>query len=245
MQDQAVLRRIDDRKAIILAEGTDAAKTYVAYPYGDRRRRPVSWIDRKTLNRMLADGVIEQTPKGYEIVSSARRRAKSKHAASAHAGQHRDMHSELVSHKDGSFRSAQVNRNSKSVLRRLSQSLDSRGEAFLCAAEIEAGERLGRDYARSGLTLSITQKYDNVGAGSSFANSHEDGCIGALDARKRVLDALAFVGPGLDKAVSAICCRDAGLEELELAQGWAKRSGKTVLKLGLGRLAEFYGTATG
>jgi hypothetical protein len=245
MRDQKILSWLSSRSAIILAEMQGGVATYAAYPYGDRRRRPVSWIEAPMFKRFVSDGILIETKKGYEIVPSAARRATSSASDSAHARQHREMEAQNFSHGDGSFRCAQVNRNSRNVLRILAGRLDSHGKAFLSGPEIMAGEQLSNDYARAGIGQSVTQNFMNAGGGSAGGNGAENSTIASLDARKRFNDALAHVGPGLDRAVMAICCKDMGLGELELAEGWAKRSGKTVLKLGLQRLAEFYGTEVG
>lgn len=245
MRDQRILSRLSSRKAIILAESEGGVATYAAYPYGDRRRRPISWLDATMFKRFVSDGVLIETKKGYEIVPSAARRAVISNPENAHARQHRDMASQSFSHDDGSFRPAQVNRNSRNVLRIIGQRLDGCGQPFLSGPEIVAGEQLANDYARAGSGLSMTQNFMNAGGGSSDGSGAENASIASLDARKRMADALAHVGPGLDRAVMAICCKEMGLGELELAEGWAKRSGKTVLKLGLQRLAEFYGTEVG
>ena len=47
------------------------------------------------------------------------------------------------------------------------------------------------------------------------------------------MDALAAIGPGLDRVVFAVCIRETGMGDVERAEGWPKRSGKVALKLGL------------
>jgi len=52
------------------------------------------------------------------------------------------------------------------------------------------------------------------------------------------------LGPGLGDVVLRVCCQLEGLEVVEKRMGWAARSGKIVLRIGLQRLArhfELYG----
>jgi hypothetical protein len=62
-----------------------------------------------------------------------------------------------------------------------------------------------------------------------------------LDARRRLNDALDYLGPGLDEMMLAICCYEQGLEACENVFSLPRRSAKMVLKLGLLRLSVFYG----
>ena len=67
----------------------------------------------------------------------------------------------------------------------------------------------------------------------------------ALNARKRVRDAMADLGPGLGDVVLRCCCLLEGLEVTEKKLGWSARSGKIVLRIALQRLARHYEETTG
>lgn len=240
-----LLSRLSRHNAIILEDECSGCVSYTAYPNGDRRCRPISWIRPDDFRRMLSAGEIAKGAKGFEIVPSAQRRADVS-SDDAHAGQHRNMESQSFSGEQGSFRAAKVNLNTQSGIRALARRLEHDGEAFLTAAEISAGESFTADYSRAAYGVVQTQNYATTGAGSGrHENSAELASIVALDSRKRLKQAQDFMGPGLSQAVMAICAKDMGLEQLERAEGWAKRSGKTVLKLGLQRLVSFYGSAPG
>ncbi len=63
-------------------------------------------------------------------------------------------------------------------------------------------------------------------------------------ARQRLNKALAAAGPGLSDLLLDVCCHLAPLESCEDARGWARRSARVVLKIGLDRLARHYGLLT-
>lgn len=247
MRNQALLRRITDHDAIIMQDRHAGCATYAAYPNGDRRRRPISWIEERLFLQFLSEGLIAKSGKGYAVVSSAARRARAMPSDQAHAAQHRDMESIVTTDAHGRFRPARINRNSGGVLERLARRKDASGAPFLSAAQRSAAEQFTRDYARSSLSVSITQNYMNVGGGATSGSGRgpEDASASALDAKARILDAMDYVGAPLNKTIMACCTQDMGLEDIERAQGWTQRSGATVLKIALQRLAEFYGTTPG
>lgn len=240
MHERAILRCMIDAKAVILQDGRDGVTSYAAYPRGDRRKRPSCFVPATMLKHFIADGVCIPTPRGFEIVQSAQQRHQGGHSA-----QHRDIISETVTDEHGRFRTAQINRHTRSPLHRLARRKRRSGERMFCDAEIEAGHRLARDYERSSLCVSVTQKYDNVGGGVGSGRGPEDVSAAALDAKRRYMDALDMLGPGLDRIVSAICCHNKDLSQIERDEGYSRNSGLAVLKLGLQRLSQFYGTQAG
>ena len=61
-----------------------------------------------------------------------------------------------------------------------------------------------------------------------------------MAAKARVASALEAVGPGLREMLEQVCLRASALEAAERGLGLPSRSGKTVLKLALQRLAAHY-----
>ncbi len=120
---------------------------------------------------------------------------------------------------------------------------------YLTEAEADAGEQLRRDYTHARLDARTTLNWDgmlaHVDRSPTSTPGPENVSAHALDARKRVERALAEVGPGLSDIVLETCCRLHGLEQSERTLGWPQRSGKLVLKIALGRLAEHYKLAGG
>lgn len=236
-----LLTRLYEKKALIVEDESGGCATYAAYPGGDRRCRPISWISKDVFTRWLADGVVLPRGKGFEVSAAAVRRR----GPGRHGGAQRTHCVETISGDDGIFRPAHVNLNTRSALRVLGNRLDSHGEPFLTPAQLEAGERFAADYARANYGRSQTQDYMRTGGDIARTNTEESAAVAAIDSRDRITEAIAYVGPGLSRAVISICGQDMGLEQMEKNEGWTRRSGRTVLKLALQRLVEFYGTAPG
>ncbi len=113
------------------------------------------------------------------------------------------------------------------------------GKPFLDTDEFEAGERLRADFTYASLMPRLTQHWaEPIGAGRGGAEA--DPRDSQIAAKQRFLRALDAVGPGLSDVLVAVCCHLQGLEDAEREFHWPTRSGKVVLKIALGRLAEHY-----
>ncbi len=257
MSLSSILSHLAAEKAVIFpAEFTGA---YVAYPNGDRRRRPICWLEAKEFTAISEENILQSEGHGFRVKESAVRRVLAKKSAMAgtkatprhHQNKSLEDREQFV-FKD-SLRTVQVNAR-RSPLRALAQSrrgpikqgqIGARPDKrYLSTAEIEAGERFARDYEFGNMNSVSTQNYaSSLGIQSSYEPS--DLPENRLDARNRVMDAIDVMGPGLDKVVTAICVNELTLERLERTEAWLKNSGFTLLKLGLQRLVNFYGTEVG
>lgn len=133
-------------------------------------------------------------------------------------------------------------RGAEAPLVRLGTRRGSDGRPFLLPEEVEAGERLARDWTRGQLMPSVTQSWSGMPAGGA-GGAGPDAEIGdfALDCRARVARALDAAGPELSGVLVDVCCFETGLEEVERARQWPRRSAKLLLKAGLSVLARHYG----
>lgn len=253
LKETRLLARIAHKQAVIMQDES-ANDMFIALPHGDRRRRPIAWIDRSMLDRMLASGALvaheRKHTKTFILAPSYKNRmseADRNGVRESFANQHRDVQMRDIYTPDGVRRSARVNR--ASVFTRLARHIDRSGHPFLLADEVEAGERFARDYDLSMMGSVSTQNFSDMGGGSGSGGGHfntaENMSMMALDAKRRVMDVLEMLGPGMDRTLVALCGREWGLEQLELAEGWPKRSAKTVLKLALVRLSAYYGCKPG
>ncbi|GAA0548486.1 hypothetical protein FHS83_000999 [Rhizomicrobium palustre] len=109
---------------------------------------------------------------------------------------------------------------------------------WLTPPEVEAGEKLRRDYTIGQLTQRLGVNYAMPIGGRSH---RPDMAETTLAARQRFNAAMKAAGPGLSELLFDICCYLKGLEESEKGRGWPRGSAKVVLKLALTRLAAHYG----
>ncbi len=119
------------------------------------------------------------------------------------------------------------------------------GRALITEAEFQAGERLREDFTKAGLTVRVTADWSLAPGTAPKGGGARAGQLEMTDmrlaARQRFARAMAVVGAGLSDVLISVCCHLQGLEDAERGLGWPQRSGKVVLKIALGRLAEHYG----
>lgn len=178
------------------------------------------------------------------LIEEDRRRRQSDMAAgqgpNCFAAQHGDYAIRRENFADGSHALMRVNL-SESPLSGLARRKGIDGKPFLNAALVQAAERLREDFERAQLGPRVAQNWDRF-LTSADRGVFGDGGIGEgpSAARKRVLDAMEHLGPGLSDVVMRVCCFLEGMEAAERRLGWSARSGKVVLKIGLERLLAFY-----
>ncbi|WOI29869.1 MULTISPECIES: DUF6456 domain-containing protein [Sulfitobacter] len=136
---------------------------------------------------------------------------------------------------------------SESPLSALARRRDKSGTLFLEQGMVLAGERLREDFELAQMGGSITQNWDNflTPGAKPTARGDNSGVMAAAEARKRVADAMADLGPGLSDVVLRCCCYLEGLETTEKRLGWSARSGKIVLRIALMRLKRHYDETVG
>jgi hypothetical protein len=124
----------------------------------------------------------------------------------------------------------------------LSRRRDKSGAPFLNRALVAAGERLREDFELSQMGPEAQSDWDEI----VLSNVRAAGKVGAAEgnppaqARMRVTQALADLGPGLGDVALRACCYLEGMESLERRMGWSARSGKIVLRIALQRLTRHY-----
>lgn len=127
----------------------------------------------------------------------------------------------------------------------LARRKDKDGQPLISTEQLQAGEKLRRDYTFAMLMPRVTASYTAAPAsashrGAGFAAGAEL-TDNVLAARELVNRALAAVGPELGGVLVDVCCHLRGLEMIERASGWPQRSSKIVLGIALQLLARHYG----
>lgn len=170
------------------------------------------------------------------------RRQGEDEAAAGYRRQHQVIQS-LGREIDGKRLQVLVN-IAESPLNWLAQRKDRSGKPFLSPEQVEAGERLRRDFTRAGMTPRMTSAYDGVpvSGGSGSVSRGLNVSEAQLSAHKRFSSAMDGVGPDLSEVLLRVCCFLEGIGAAERQLEWPARSGKIVLKIALDRLAHHYGS---
>lgn len=135
---------------------------------------------------------------------------------------------------------------SESPLLRLFMRKRADGTSYLSSCQLEAGERLRRDFERGALSPSLGIEWSRLeqGAGGKSnkgTGGQQDLSNAAYAARTRFRKALISVGDEFAGPLLDFCCFLKGLEEIEREKRWPARSGKQILAMALASLARHYG----
>lgn len=128
-------------------------------------------------------------------------------------------------------------------LQLLARRRDRKGNPFLTAGQVQAGEQLREDFELAQLGPNVTQNWERfltAGTTSSAPAERDNLPKGQMAARERFGKAVAAMGPGLADIAVRCCCSLEGLEQAERKLGWSARSGKIVLRIALERLHRHY-----
>lgn len=128
----------------------------------------------------------------------------------------------------------------ESPLAWLARRKDADGRPFLSPVEVAAGERLREDFHRAGTLGRLTMSWDGMPRSGGGGGPRVDPAEQGRQAKARLAAALEAVGPGLREVLEHVCLAGTALEAAERDLGLTRRSGKTVLKLALRRLAIHY-----
>lgn len=236
-----ILRRLAEPDACLaVAPGMENA-VVVREPKGGETLR-TAVVARSVAEAMALRDWIAARGRGrvarYRLTSAGRaalKRAMAGKGEAPFAAQHRDM-------VERGPRTKRIRCNmAESPLVGLSRRKDRDGRPFLAAELVRAGERLREDFELAQMGPRVTQNWERfltAGTDGGPAAARDGG--GSEAARTRVNAALTDLGPGLGDVVLRACCFLEGMEAIEKRMGWAARSGKIVLRIGLERLLRHY-----
>jgi hypothetical protein len=201
----------------------------------DRRRRPAMRVDEAVFARLVeAPGLRPTSGGGWRPL----RRPDG--AATPPPGRPGVIETRrLVDDPDGGRALRTVNAG-ESPIAWLARRRDSSGAPWLTPAEIAAAERLREDVAAAGVIGRTTMCWDAAPRGKGGRGPGPDPLERHVLARERARAALAEVGPGLSDVLWRVCLAGSALDAAERGLGLPRRSGKTLLKIALQRLAAHY-----
>ncbi len=203
----------------------------------DLRRRPAMILDDAAFARLAeAPGLRPAPGGGWRLVRSA-----PSAPSPAPAGRPSLIEGRrTVVGPDGRRSSLAVNLG-ESPIAWLARRRDGAGRTWLTPAEIAAAEMLREDFVLAGTVGRLTMAWDAGPRARGGRGPGQEPAERARAAKDRIARALGAAGPGLREMLERVCLAGSALEAAERGLGLPRRSGKTVLKLALQRLAAHYG----
>lgn len=131
--------------------------------------------------------------------------------------------------------------DSESPLAWLRRRKNRDGTPMLDDVRFTAGERLRADLTRARTMPRVTANWTAAVATAGRGGAGLDPTDSMVAAQQRVQRALTAVGSDFAGVLIDVCGFLKGLADVERDRQWPARSGKVVLDLALGRLAEHYG----
>ncbi len=236
--------------------GTGLTKTQLAQLKSIARARMVdaSNVSLEHRKALLSAGTIEQVGGCLRVTPTGRATLKrlllAREEDRIYANQHQIVR---ASEQRGEKRKVadhdqiRLVNHGESPLTRLALRQKPDGSRYLTITQLEAGERLRRDFERSMMVPSMGIDWDRLGQGGGHKSikgsqgGKQDLSDSALQARIAFQKAQRAVGDELSNPLVDFCCYLKGLEEIEKARDWPARSGKQILSLALSALARHYG----
>ncbi len=214
-------------------------RDHPVFPHRDKRKRPVIWLQQAGFQWLRGQKMIAPHLRGFVLADAVTQRLQNGEGAVANAAQ-------SIYIPDMSAPAANTHTAITPLDRLARRPGREAGKKWLSAAEVEAGRALMRDYARAGEGQMATQDFTNPGVDGGDRNgAAERAMMRRLTAGTRLRAAREKLGSDLAPALIAFCCRQDDLETVERQESWAAGSGKQIIKLGLARVAELYGTEVG
>jgi len=205
--------KVLDRLAAEQAQLILGAKTCAAHRNGDRRRRPVFYVERAQAVRLLRSGHLTAGAGETLLLSPDYKRPRY-------------------------VPPPKLQR--KMPLQHLRKSRAGRAP-YLTAQEVRAGERFAADYARAHQGKAASQRFEASGVFTAKSSAGQEAAMAArLDASARLRAARNFTSPQLALILEAVLGQDIPLADFETRHNWAKGSAKPVFKKALAELAAHY-----
>jgi hypothetical protein len=214
-----------------------AGEGYALRAGADRRRRPLMLLDEAGFHRLVEDVGLKRRAAGGWVLADAPA------PPSPPPGRPGVVLGERTVMQPDGARVARAANLCESPIAWLARRRDADGRPWLTPHEAAAGERLRDDFHRAGTVGRLTMDWSGMPSSGAGGGARLDPAERARAAKARVAAALAAAGPGLKEMLERVCLAGSALEAAERGLGLPRRSGKTVLKLALGRLAAHYGLA--
>ena len=131
----------------------------------------------------------------------------------------------------------------ENVILKLNKKYDKKGNPIISLEQMNAAIKLQKDYEKAQLRQKITlnwESFKNKTQKNKKYTQYTQSETGSR-ARKRLQNALNYVGPELTPILIKICCMEHGLTQTETNLQIPKSSARIILQIALTRLARYYG----
>ncbi len=203
----------------------------------DLRRRPAMTLDEAAFALLVADPGLRPAPGGGWRLARGAQGGRS--LAKPGRPSVIDGRREIMG-PDGRRASHAANLG-ESPIAWLARRRDGEGRPWLTLPEVAAAETLREDFVLAGTVGRLTMAWDAGPRARGGRGPGQEPAERARAAKDRIARALDTVGPGLREILEHVCFAGSALDAAERGLGLPRRSGKTVLKLALQRLAAHYG----
>jgi hypothetical protein len=114
--------------------------------------------------------------------------------------------------------------------------------AMISGRQLEAAEKLRRDWEQAGLGPKVTMDWSATARDKVARRAPPPlhPTVRQVAARRRLDAAMKAVGTGLTDLLWRLVCAGEGMNEAETALGWPRSSARVVLSIALDRLADHY-----
>ncbi|MEM9599773.1 MAG: DUF6456 domain-containing protein [Pseudomonadota bacterium] len=236
LHDERLLRSLLASDGVI--RGEPLSEDWPAYVRGDKRKRPLFWVNCADVDRLVADGALIATKRGIRVSSATRRRLR-------YGVSSRELEERVEYVPSGVERPVRRDVHG-SVIDRMARRTDSKGQAYLTDPQITAAQRYTRALltageGRVGTSATMQPRVD----GTRRHDSAERRAIARIDATESLRAARLAVGADMARLLDAICGANERLEAIERAERWSRGTGLVVLRMALDLLSRHYGTVPG
>ena len=213
------------------------AHILAVYPRGDRRRRPMAWLDAVDAQEWTNLGLLCLGERGYTVAPDIRR-------ALAAGQSPREIVQRLKADSAAQDTRQAVVLPQVETMDRLR---DSAGRRVFSDAQVEAARRFHRDLHRAGQAggASHGPATSDIAVPQVDGSRRHDRVEAAMARRIDAGRAVARAKRGLDRRVVRVLTRviaaDEPLDAVDHAQGWTPGVGATLMQIGLDHLIRHYG----
>ncbi len=245
-----LVRRLVRSKGYLQPGGSSLShrKNWALMVPRNRFRKPVEQVPDEVVRAMCGQDWLKVQPDGTARVSAGAvglaPDARLSDGQAAFLDQHRLLKHRLQPDGRGTLVDTLFN-EAENPLTWLRRRKDKAGVPFISEAQFCAGETLRRDYEMARSEPGITfrwQRQETAGKGQrrATAGAGLDEPEFVLASRRRLQRALEAIGPDNAAIALEVCCLSRGMEAAERRLGYARRTGKLMLRQALDSLVAHY-----